>query len=255
MNARANVFITGASSGIGRGLSLHYAREGSRVYAAARRRDLLDELAAEATRSGAPGRIVPVTLDVADLDAIAAAIADAERESGGALDLVIANAGISHRTSGRRMDWRKVRDVMHVNVTAACVTLAAALPAMVERGSGTVAAMSSLAGFRGMPRHAAYSASKAALYTFMEALRVDLQGTGVRSVSIHPGFVKTELTAEIKFPMPFLMELDDAVTTIAKGLDAGESVIAFPRPMAALARAFTWVPSFAWERLAGRTRG
>jgi NADP-dependent 3-hydroxy acid dehydrogenase YdfG len=252
--SHGNVFITGASSGLGRGLAAHYATEGATVFAAARRRDLLEALKGELDASGARGRVVPVPLDVCDVDALASAIADAERSSGGALDLVIANAGIAERTDARKIDWRVVRRVMDVNVTTACVTVAAALPAMVERGSGTVAAMSSMAAFRGLPANAAYSGSKAALYTFMEALRVDLHGTGVRAISVHPGFVKTPLTEKNRFPMPFLMELDDAVAAIARGIERGDAVIAFPRPMVALMRAVDWIPGFAWERVAGRAR-
>lgn len=248
------VFITGASSGLGRGLADHYATAGATVYAVARRQDRLEALRGELEASRARGRIVPIALDVCDSDALAAAIADSEKDAGGALDLVIANAGIAEHSDARKIDWRAVRRVMDVNVTSACVTIAAALPAMVERGSGTVAAMSSMAAFRGLPGNAAYSGSKAALYTFMESLRVDLHGTGVRAVSIHPGFVKTELTARNRFPMPFLMELDDAVACMARGLERGDAVIAFPRPMVALMRAVEWIPEFAWERFAGRAR-
>jgi len=249
-----SAFITGASSGLGRGLALHYARAGATVFAAARRPDRLDALASEAQAAGVRGSIVPVTLDVADIDALVAAVGEAERASGGALDLVVANAGTAEPTSARRMSWRAVHRVMHVNATAACVTMAAAVPAMVERGRGTVVAMSSMAAFRGLPGNAAYSASKAALYTFVESMRVDLHGTGVRAVSVHPGFVKTELTAKNRFPMPFLMELDDAVAAIVRGIESGEGVVAFPRPMVALMRAVGWIPQAVWERLAGRAR-
>jgi NAD(P)-dependent dehydrogenase (short-subunit alcohol dehydrogenase family) len=248
------VFITGASSGLGRGLAQHYARAGSTVYAAARRRDRLDELARESSVSGGSGQVVPLALDVSDTDALEGAVREAERDSGGALDLVIANAGIADHTHARKIDWRVVRRIMDVNVTSACVTVSAALPAMVERGSGTVAAISSMAAFRGLPGNAAYSASKAALYTFMESLRTDLHGSGVRAISVHPGFVKTEMTARNRFPMPFLMELDDAVSCMTRGIERGEAVIAFPRPMVALMRAIGWIPDFAWERLAGRAR-
>ena len=248
------VFVTGASSGLGRGLADHYARAGATVYAVARRRERLDELAAAVKDAGGPGRVVPLTLDVSDCDRLAGAIGDAERESGGGLDLVVANAGISEPNSGKRIDWRSVRRVMDVNVTSACVTVAAALPAMVARGSGSVVAISSMAAFRGLPANAAYSGSKAALMVFMEGLRVDLHGTGVRAITVHPGFVKTELTAKNRFPMPFLMELDEGVAAIVQGIERGDAVVAFPRPMMALMRAVGWIPDFAWERLAGRAR-
>jgi NADP-dependent 3-hydroxy acid dehydrogenase YdfG len=248
------VFVTGASSGLGRGLADHYVSRGATVYAVARRRDRLDALRGELDASGAPGRLVPVALDVSDTDALAAAIGDAERDAGGALDLVIANAGVAKPTPARKIDWKDVRQILEVNVTAACVTIAAALPAMVARGAGTVVAVSSLAGLRGLPANCAYSASKAALGIFMESLRVDLYGTGVRAISVHPGFVKTEMTEKNRFPMPFLMELDDAVKAMVKGIDRGEPVVAFPRPLVAFMSAARVIPGFAWDRLAGRAR-
>ena len=247
-----SVFITGASSGLGRGLALHYAREGATVHAAARRQAELESLSHDAAGAGAPGRIVPVVLDVADEEALVAALAAAEAAAGGALDLVIANAGISDPTSARKMDWRKVKRVLDVNVSAAAVTIAAALPAMVARGRGTVVGVSSLAGFRGFPANAAYCASKAALHVFMESIRVDLRGTGVRALTIYPGFVKTEMTAKNRFPMPFLMELDDAVKRMADGIARGEPAISFPLPARALVRLISAIPRSVYEPVAAR---
>ena len=250
-----NVFITGASSGLGRGLSLHYARAGATVYAAARREAELDALEAEVVALGGPGRIVPVVLDVSHAEKQVAALALAEAESaagqGGGLDLVIANAGVSDPTPGRKLDWVKVKRILDINVSAACVTVAAALPPMVARGRGTVVAVSSLAGLVGLPGHAAYSASKAALHTFMESLRIDLRGSGVHAVTIYPGFVKTEMTAKNKTPMPFLMELDDAVRVMARGLARGSSTIAYPQPLVGLLRTAAALPGPLWEAMAG----
>lgn len=243
-----SVFITGASSGLGRGLSLHYAKEGATVFAAARRKDELQKLQQEAPS------VVPVPLDVQDTEALVAAIRKAEEQSGGALDLVIANAGIGQPTSGRKMDWRAVKRIMDVNVTAACVTLAAALPKMVERNQGQIVAISSLAAFRGMPGNGSYCASKAALHVWMESVRVDLRRTRVRATTIYPGFVKTELTAKNKFPMPFLMELDDAVKVMTRGIARGAKRIAFPFPLAAATRTLGALPGSLYEPLAGRMR-
>jgi len=243
-----SVFITGASSGLGRGLALRYAQGGATVHAAARREDELRKLAAEAP----PGSIVPVRLDVQDTDALVAAIRRAEQASGGALDLMIANAGVGRPSPARKMDWTIVRWILDVNVTAACVTLAAALPAMIERNAGQVVMMSSLAAFRGMPGNAAYCASKAAVSTFMESVRVDLRRTRVRATTIYPGFVKTELTAKNKFPMPFLMELDRAVDVMVKGIARGAKTIAYPLPMVAITRTLGAVPRGIYEPLAAR---
>jgi NADP-dependent 3-hydroxy acid dehydrogenase YdfG len=245
-----SVFITGASSGLGRGLALHYANAGARVHAAARRKEELSKLAGEAP----PGTIVPVALDVRDHEALASAIEAAEEAAGGVLDLVIANAGVGQPTSGRKLDWRTVRTIMDVNVTSACVTIAAALPKMIARNHGHVAAMSSLAAFRGMPGNGSYCASKAALHVWMESLRVDLRKTAVRATTIYPGFVRTEMTAKNKFPMPFLMELPDAVQAMAAGLARGAPVIAYPLPMVAMVRALGAIPRGIYEPLASRVR-
>ena len=244
------VFITGASSGLGRGLCLHYAKEGATVFAAARRKDELARLAAEAKG----GSIVPVPLDVQDAEALVRAIRRAEEEAGGALDLVIANAGIGQPTSARKMEWQVVKRILDVNVTAACVTLAAALPKMIERNAGHIVAVSSLAAFRGMPGNATYCASKAALHTWMESVRVDLRPTKVRATTIYPGFVKTEMTAKNRFPMPFLMELDAAVQVMARGLSRGAKTISFPLPMSALTRLLGALPRGLYEPLAGKVR-
>jgi NADP-dependent 3-hydroxy acid dehydrogenase YdfG len=239
----STVFITGASSGLGRGLALHYAKGGATVHAAARRKDELDKLAKESPN------IVPLQLDVQDTPALVKAI-----QGLGPLDLVIANAGIGRPTPAKKMDWEWVRRILDVNATAACATVAAALPAMVERNAGHVVAISSLAAFRGLPGNAAYCASKAALRVFMESVRVDLAKTKVRATTIYPGFVKTEMTAKNKFTMPFLMELDDAVEVMARGLARGAATIAYPLPMVALTRAMGAIPRALYEPLAGRMR-
>lgn len=237
------VFITGASGGLGRGLALHYAKEGAKVFAAARRKEELERLASESEN------IVPVALDVQNTEALVKAVHGA-----GDLDLVIANAGIGHPTSARKIDWTWVRKIIDVNATATCVTIAAALPRMIERNQGHVAAMSSLAAFRGMPGNAAYCASKAAIHTFMESIRVDLRRTKVKATTIYPGFVKTDMTAKNKFPMPFLMELGEAVKVMASGIDRGARTIAFPLPLNALIRTLGALPSSVYEPLAGRVR-
>ena len=244
------VFITGASSGLGRGLSLHYAKQGATVFAAARRKDELVRLSAEAQG----GAIVPVPLDVQDSEALVRAIRRAEEEAGGALDLVIANAGIGQPTPARKMEWQLVKRIMDVNVTAACVTLAAALPKMIERNSGQVVAVASLAAFRGMPGNSSYCASKAALHTWMESVRVDLRASNVRATTIYPGFVKTEMTAKNKYPMPFLMELDAAVRVMSRGIARGARTVSFPLPMSAVTRMLGALPGGLYEPLAGKVR-
>ncbi|QRK13149.1 SDR family NAD(P)-dependent oxidoreductase [Archangium violaceum] len=229
MNYRT-ALVTGASSGLGRGLALWFARRGVKVYAAARRRENLEALANEARAAGA--HIEPVELDVADADATLARIRELDAACGG-LELIIANAGFGQESSGKRINWDTVKKTIDVNVTGAAATLCAVLPQMVERKRGHIVGIASLAAWRGLKRQAAYSASKAFLSTFMESLRVDLKATGVRVTCIYPGFVKSEMTAQNK-AMPFLLETEEAVEMMGKAILRGEAEYAFPWQTASL---------------------
>lgn len=217
--------ITGASSGLGRGLALWFARRGTRVFAVARRQANLAALAEEARAAGTT--IEPVELDVSRADETVERIRQIDADCGG-LDLVVANAGVGTPTNGRHFAWERAKQVLDVNVTGAAATVSAVLPQMVERNKGHVVGVSSLAAFRGLPKNAAYSGSKAFLHIFMESLRVDLRGTGVRVTCIYPGFVKSEMTAQNDFPMPFVLETEDAVERMGKAIARGETVVAFP---------------------------
>ena len=237
--AKRTFFITGASSGLGQGLALHYAKQGDKVFAAARRIDRLREMARSLPAEGA---LEPIELDVQDTAALVSAIRRCEQEAGGSLDVVIANAGIGKPMAGTALDWEWVKRIFDVNTTAAAVTLAAAAPAMVKAGRGQLVGVSSLAGLRALPQNAAYCASKAGLHTFLEGLRLDLRGSGVAVTAIYPGFVKTEMTAKNKFKMPFLMELDDAVAAMAKGIARRAAEVSFPLPLSALMRTAAALP-------------
>ncbi len=245
-----NVFITGASSGIGAGLAEKLVARGARVYAAARRMDRLEELSAATADS--PGELIPVQLDVNDTGAVIEAIRGADEETDG-LDLVIANAGVGRIRNGRKLTWEDVSPVLQTNVLGASATLTAALPAMIERGRGQLVAISSLAGLRGLPRNAAYSASKAALSTFLESLRVDLNGTGIYVTCVHPGFIKTPMTEDNKSYMPLLMEEDAAVSKIMKGIDRRKTVVEFPWLLAKLVRFLRFLPDRAYDFVARLT--
>jgi short-subunit dehydrogenase len=238
-----NALITGASSGLGRGLAAWFAARGVRVYAAARRAERLEQL-----RQERPDRIVPVVLDVSDANMTADRVTEIDRESGG-LDLVIANAGVSGGVPASRMSWTLARPTVLVNVVGAVATLSAALPGMVERGRGHLVGMSSMAAFRGLPEHAGYSASKAYLATWLESVRVDLFSTPIRVTCIHPGFVKSEMTAKNRFKMWWLMETDDAVERMGRAIVRGVPVLRFPLPMSLLMRAARAIPDSLYDRI------
>jgi short-subunit dehydrogenase len=241
--------VTGASSGLGRGLALWLGKRGVKVYAAARRRAHLDALAQEAKAAGA--HIEPVELDVSHADATLERIRALDDACGG-LDLVVANAGVGGQTNARDFPWEHARKVIDVNVTGAAATLSAVLPRMVERNRGHLVGVSSLASCRGLPQNAAYSASKAFLNTFLESLRVDLQGTQVRVTCIKPGFVKTEMTANIQHTMPFLLEADAAVELMGQAILRAEAEYGFPWQMASAVGVAKLVPNLLFDAVASK---
>jgi len=243
--------ITGASSGIGWSLAHRLALAGVEVALVARRRDRLEALAESIRKEGGEARVYAA--DVGNGADVVAHVQKADEEMGG-LDLVVANAGVGAERWSGKLRWEDVQPTIAVNVTGAAATLTAVLPRMVERKRGHLVGMSSLAGLRGMPRNAAYSASKAFLSTFLEALRVDLRGTGVHVTDVQPGFVRTPMTASNKFKMPFLMDVEEAVSEIVRGIEARASVVAFPAPMAAAARAGRLLPNAIWDRAAALRR-
>lgn len=243
--------ITGASSGLGRGLAKWFASRGVHVFGAARREAELESLAQECARAG--GRLEPVHLDVAKTQETMERIREIDERSGG-LDLVIANAGVGLETPATRMNWDHVERTIQVNVTGAAATLCAVLPRMVERDRGHLVGISSLAGYRGLPKMAAYCASKAFLRTFLESLRVDLQTTRVKVTSIQPGFVKSEMTAKNRFPMPFLMETEAACERMAHAIVRGEAELDFPWQLAGAMKLARVMPSTLWNAAARRMK-
>ncbi len=172
-----HALITGASSGLGRGLALWFARRGVVVYAAARRKALLDSLRTEAGEN-----IVPLVLDVSKGDATYERVAALDAECGG-LDVVMANAGLAAYTSGKALEWRAVRKVIGVNVTGALATLSGAPPGMVSRDRGHLVGVSSLAAFIAAPRMSTYCAAKTFLAMWLESIRLDVGRSAARVVS------------------------------------------------------------------------
>jgi short-subunit dehydrogenase len=144
--------------------------------------------------------------------------------------------------------------MLEVNVLGATATLTAVLPAMIERRRGHVVGVSSLSAFVTWPKMTTYSASKAYLTHFLAGLTLELKGKGVKVTTVHPGFVKSEMTAHNRFKMPFLLETDDAATRIAEGIVRGEEVVSFPWQMAVASRALQWVPTSALGLLVGKRK-
>jgi NAD(P)-dependent dehydrogenase (short-subunit alcohol dehydrogenase family) len=218
------VWITGASSGIGRALALSLARDGARVAVSARSPDKLAELAASHPN------IRAFPLDVRDRDAAAQVLAEIEGALG-PVDLAVLNAGVWHPMTSVTFDAALIEESMAVNFMGLVNPLAALLPAMRARGAGHIALVSSVAGYLGLPRGVAYGPSKAAATTLAEALAADAGRFGIKVSVINPGFVDTPMTKVNEFPMPWIMTVDEAVARIRKGLTAGRFEIAFPWQM------------------------
>jgi short-subunit dehydrogenase len=209
----------------------------------------LEEIASEIESAGSQALVLPA--DVKDPDAVRQS-ADQLRAHFGRIDVLVANAGVAATTNVSDLQAKEVAEVFNINVIGAVNSVTAVLPEMIKQGSGQLVAISSLAGYRGLPKSAAYCASKAALSSFFESLRVDLHGTGVDVTIIHPGFIKTPLTANRHSRMPYLMELDTAVKKIVAAIEARKKSYAFPWQLATLVRAGMLFPIPLYDRIARR---
>ncbi len=246
-NNTRRLVITGASSGLGRALAQHYLEQGAQVGAIARRADALQSLADQY-----PGQVFPYVLDVRNSLALQAAAQDFIARAG-VPDIVIANAGVSIGTlTGYAEDVDVFQSVMDINVLGAVKTFQPFVEAMRQAGGGKLVGIASVAGFRGLPGSGAYSASKAALISYMESLRLELRGSGVGVVTICPGFIKTPLTDINPYPMPFILEADEAARRIARLIAKGSSFAVVPWQMALVGRVLKILPNWLYDMLFAR---
>lgn len=231
------VWITGASSGIGRAVALEMARQGWRVVATARRQEELDKLAAD----GPDGRISGIAADVTDLEATTAAVARIEAEIG-PIDCAVLAAGTHIPTSADDFRPDDFRTLLDINVMGVVNATAAVLPGFKARRAGHLVVVASVAGYRGLPTAAGYGATKAALINYTEALKFDLDDWGVKTQLVCPGFVRTPLTDKNPFPMPFLMEVEDAARAMVRGMEGSGFEITFPKRFTVLVRLMSRLP-------------
>lgn len=242
--------LTGASSGIGRELAKELARNGFAVGLLARRQDALETLAEEIRASG--GKTEFETADVAVREQVLVAIARLTDRLGPP-DLLVANAGMGVPTTIEPMNVLEVEHLFKVNLFGVIYAIEAVLPAMLIRGSGHLAAVSSLASYKGFPGQSGYCASKAAIRFYMEGLRLQLRPRGISVTTICPGFVKTPMTDTHPFKMPFLMEADEAARRVTRALLRKKKVFNFPWPTTRLVKFSYWVPDWIMARVTRHT--
>lgn len=241
------VVITGASSGIGAALARRYAQDGASLGLIARRRTELDELAAKLST---PVTVYP--LDVRDAAAMQAAALDFMQRHG-CPDIVIANAGVSVGTLAECADDLPVfRDVIDINVIGMAQTFQPFIAAMCAARRGSLVGIASVAAFRGLPGAAAYSASKAAAVSYLESLRVELRPSGVKAITICPGYIATPMTAQNPYAMPFLLSAETAALSIARIISRGKTYAVIPWQMAIIARVLRVLPNWLFDRVLGR---
>ncbi|MDY0106975.1 MAG: SDR family oxidoreductase [Giesbergeria sp.] len=246
-------FITGASSGIGQALAARYHRAGWRLALVVRR--------IHATESWARAHGIAAdsyqiySADVACIESIVAA-GNACLQRQGVPDVVIANAGISLGVdTALREDLDTMAQVLATNTLGVAATFQPFIAAMVQRGSGRLVGIASVAGIRGLPGHGAYCASKAALISYCESLRGELRGTGVGVSTISPGYIDTPLTRQNRYAMPFLMRPEDFADRAFATERAGVSYRVIPWQMGVVAKLLRLLPNALFDRLlAGRPR-
>ncbi len=241
MDRSGLAIITGGSKGIGAALARRLHGRGWKVGLIARTPEFLERLAGT-LGAGSSWRAADVT-DAAELSA---AVLQLEEELG-PCELLVASAGIASFTKARDLDPGRVAAVMRVNVEGVVNAVSAVMPGMLERDRGQLVVISSYAGWRGMSLTAAYSASKAAVSVFMESLRGQLQHTGIAVTVVHPGYVRTELTAVNKGWMPFLLEVDDLARRALPGILRRRSEVNVPWQMTLLVGFLRLLPNWAFD--------
>lgn len=247
------VFLTGASSGIGQALALQYYRAGWRLALVARRPAELQTWAEAEGLSADRYRVYAA--DVSDLNQITAAGRECIAAQG-LPEVVIANAGISIGIdSAIREDLDVMQRVYATNNLGMAATFQPFITPMQTRGSGALVGIASVAGIRGLPGHAAYCSSKAAVISYCESLRGECRPFGVKVVTIAPGYIDTPLTRENRYRMPFLMRPEDFAERAFQAITAGVSFRVIPWQMGVVARLLRLLPNALFDRLlVGRPR-
>lgn len=246
------VWITGASTGIGRELARQYAQAGHSVFATARSQENLISLVEECMSCS--GEVAALAGDVCDPQRMEGIFAEICSQKG-VPDLVVLNAGTHKPTSASNFVLEDHLSLMNINFNGVLNGLNACIPMFLERGSGQIAVVASVAGYRGLPRAGAYGASKAALINLCESMQPEMKAEGIDLRLVCPGFVKTPLTDLNKFPMPFLMPVGKAVKAMIRGLESSKFQIVFPWRMSVSMEILKRMPNRLFLAIASRISG
>ena len=246
-------FITGASSGIGQALAARLHARGYRLALVARRADMLRQwVEAQGYTAGEAGVYAADVRDLAALTGVGRACLAAQ----GTPEIVIANAGISiGMDTAVAGDLEVMRSILETNLLGTAATFHPFIDAMRQRGSGRLVGIASVAGIRGLPGHGAYCASKAGVMSYCESLRGELRASGVKVVTITPGYIDTPLTRRNRYAMPFLMQPEIFAEQACRAIEAGVSYRVIPWQMGVVAKLFRILPNWLFDRaLEGRAR-
>lgn len=213
-----SIFITGASSGIGEGVAVEFARRGYSVAVAARRAEQLERLAARLASLGA-ARVLVAAVDVTDHDSIRSELARAAREFG-RLDVVVANAGVGYSTPAGRGRLEQVQATIETNLLGAIATIEFALPLLREQGGGQIVAITSVSAVRGLPTMGAYAASKAGLHRYLQALRAEVRHEPITVTELAPGYIDTAINRDVA-NRPFVIPVEQGAARLARLIERG----------------------------------
>lgn len=243
------IWLIGASSGIGAALAYELARAGARLTLSSRNAEALESVAERARSVGAEATVLPV--DVTNRLAVMQAASDL-RARWGDVDALIYSAGQWETLDVAEYDAASAERQLDVNLLGLVRMIGAVMPDMVERRSGTIVGIASVAGYAGWPLASAYSASKAGMLAYLQSLRMDLHRHHVQVVTVTPGFVESRLTDQNEFPMPFKMTAEEAAVTIVAGLTDGKTEVHFPRRLSIPLKLLSALPRPLYEGLLRR---
>ena len=246
MEEKKVIWITGASSGIGKAVAIKFAENGWIVAASARRKNLLNEL------KEINENIHPFPLDVTDIDKcklVASSIINQFKN----IDVCLFGTGMHDPKSEKKFNLEKVREIMEVNYFGTMNSINSIYDYFSEKKNGQISIISSVAGYRGLPAAGAYCASKAALTSFAESLNFDMQMKNVRVSLVSPGFIKTPMTDQNEFPMPMIKTPEFAANEIYKGLTMKKSFeIHFPKAFTYFLKFLQILPSSIYFKLVSK---